>query len=285
MRACLRPSKKCGWAERGQGTFEYILIVLIMVILILSLLYQFHSSFRIYAEAFFDGYVRCLLEVGELPGTGSVCSQSYTAFDPKSGKALLKDNIPDGGGGSGGGGGGKNGAKNGAKKPSTKGGETLARGGGGGGGGGSGSRGRSGGFQSHSEPIGTIGGSDDSSSSDKSSSPGASSRTRSIGQVAGKGSASSFVMETASESSVDDGRPAAKSTGKKKTAGNEGLKPVKSTEKIDRKPAKVMEDDTQGFSVGGFIRLLFIILIVVAMVVFFGGQLLQISKSREKGGD
>src|ERR1051326_4578430 len=55
--------------QLGQGTLEYILVLVVVIIIILGLMYQFHSSFRNYAQQFFDGYIACLLEVGELPGT------------------------------------------------------------------------------------------------------------------------------------------------------------------------------------------------------------------------
>lgn len=77
-------------AESGQGVIEYILILLISVIIIGSLIYQFNSAFRSYAEAFFGGYISCLLELGEIPGAAAGACQ-FDSFDLKNGKKVIKD--------------------------------------------------------------------------------------------------------------------------------------------------------------------------------------------------
>lgn len=113
--------------QRGQGTIEYILILTISVILILSFLWQFNTAFRGYANQLFDGYLACLLETGELPGNGGECGAQFQNFNPADGRAIVAgdpidkwvsgdyNNNPVGGGpgsgssGSGSSGSGKNG--------------------------------------------------------------------------------------------------------------------------------------------------------------------------------
>ena len=76
--------------ESGQSLIEYVLVLLVVIIITLSLIYQFHSAFRNYAKAFFGGYIACLLETGELPGTGAqLCREEMPNFDLKKGKKQL----------------------------------------------------------------------------------------------------------------------------------------------------------------------------------------------------
>ncbi len=265
---------KLGLGEAGQATLEYILLLIIMIILILSLLYQFHDSFRIYAEAFFDGYIRCLLEVGELPGTGSKCAQEYTAFKATAGKTLLKNNLPDPGGGTG------NGKT--APKTATAGRETK---GGGGGGGGSAPIGKfTGNPQSNSVPIGKV---ENSSSGigNKESLLGASNTMPGGRYRIADSGGSTETYSVAEEVDVDrPQKPKDTVATTKKVGASDNLRARKVQENLARKPAG-HEEPAGSFTLSGFIRLLLIILIIVAMVIFFGGQLMQITRSREKGGD
>ena len=60
-------------SESGQAAVEYILILAIIVIIALSVVWQFSTAFRSYSDKLFDGYIACLLETGELPGS-TLCS-------------------------------------------------------------------------------------------------------------------------------------------------------------------------------------------------------------------
>ena len=86
--------------EAGQSTVEYILILMVTVVLILTIVYQFSTAFRAYAEQIFDGYLACLLETGELPG-GQGCTADMKPFNIADGKPLLTGGLSsssDGGG-------------------------------------------------------------------------------------------------------------------------------------------------------------------------------------------
>lgn len=260
--------------ESGQGTLEYVLIVVIIVIITLSLLYRFHGAFRVYAQAFFDGYISCLLEVGELPGTGSVCASDMPSFNQANGKMLLKDNLPQPkGGGNGNKGGGKTSAPQSSRETGSGGGSSNAVG-------------RLGGTgRVRSSEVGTVA---------DTNQPGGSgddrlgvANTHANGRINVSNRGRSVQMDVDSEGRIanksDDGKPRSAGINKRVDDGG-GLRPVKAVENIPRQIASSDDGDQKGFSVGALIRLFIIILIIVAMVIFFGGQLMQISKSREKGG-
>lgn len=267
--------------ESGQGTVEYILVLIIVIIIALTLLYRFNGAFKKYTEAFFDGYIACLLETGELPGTGSTCQAEFAAFDGKNGKNLLKDNLPTnkgnwgkgGAGGKGGpktsGGSGKNGA---AGREVVSGGPDRSVGS---------LRGRS-----ATVPLKTSSGGDGGGGGEGKESGGLlggipvarmqnSQRPRSVQM--GFSTEGSLVEPTNPEKSSK------KSTGKTVEGGSE-LRPVKAAENMEARRTQASIDDGKDFSVGGLIRLVIIILIIVAMAIFFGGQVLQFMKSRDKGG-
>lgn len=267
--------------ESGQGTVEYILILVIVVIITLTLLYRFHGAFRNYAQVFFDGYVACLLDVGELPGTGSVCLSEMPKFDPKSAKYLLKDNLPEPGNGSSGG------SSNAAKSADPNGQRAQANrahraGPAGGGGGGRGGRFRDSGRVRSSE-VGKVG--DGSESTFGGDDKSGASITVPTGRLRSNGQPPKVKMEINADGRIeeasDGGRPKSLKTAKNVDDGS-GLRPVKTVENPSRTNASVGDGEGKGFSLGALIRLLIIILIIVAMVIFFGGQLMQIAKSQDK---
>ena len=72
---------------RAQASIEYVLLLIIVVTVILSVVYRFNSSFSNFAQNYFGNYLICLLEAGELPGLGgtvaegiSVCDEEFQAF-------------------------------------------------------------------------------------------------------------------------------------------------------------------------------------------------------------
>jgi Flp pilus assembly pilin Flp len=95
--------------NRGQAVIEYILILVIVVGIILSVMYQLNTAFKKYAQSYFGEYIACLLETGELPSLGSgqgasaeICSASFEPFSLKNGRPLAGSGAgEDGGGGSG----------------------------------------------------------------------------------------------------------------------------------------------------------------------------------------
>lgn len=281
MRRLPRPTRCLTGPESGQGTIEYMLVVVIVLIIALTLLYRFHGGFKKYTEAFFDGYIACLLETGELPGTGSQCQGELQAFDSKNGKMLLKDNLPEPGKGGGGGGKGKNAGKSsGSGKTGAAGGEVVS----GGADRSIGNLGKTG--RQAVTPVKTGGGGGDGDGKGKEG--GDVLNIRSVGRVQDSRRPRSvqmgFTTNGAIEETESPTKPVQKSTGKTVESGGSELRPVKAAENMEARRTQASVQDDREFSIGGLIRLVIIVLIIVAMVIFFGGQLLQVLRSRDKGG-
>lgn len=106
-------------SQRGQGVIEYILVLLVTVSIIVGVLFQFSDAFRHWANNYFGEYLACLLETGELPsvgglgGSGGLCNAYFEPFSlangrpPKEG-AGSAGTTNTGGGGSGSGSSAKN---------------------------------------------------------------------------------------------------------------------------------------------------------------------------------
>ncbi len=321
--------------ERGQASLEMILLMIIGMIVILGLVYRFNTAFKRYTIEMYGTYYRCLLETGELPGTGSVCRDREARYDIANGRALVTDGdtgtggTDDGSGGSGGSGSGGSGGSG-----------SGGSGSGGSGGSGSGKNGRSGsGNQAGSGSGGSGGGSGSGGGGDAGSEAvGGNSRNGGRGSVVSRlknagrnrstsvGSASDLSKEDADAAAAANGdnglivdatsarhtnNPlrsaktkmnfsmegdqyqreetkavapiAATATKKSADRGGDSLRPRKAVEKGDRAPAKKRnDDDGGGLEFGKLFKLFLIIGIVIAIVVFLGGQVLQISKSGEK---
>lgn len=81
--------------ERGQGIVEYILVLVVAVSIILGAIYQLNSAFKVWANNYFGNYLACLLETGELPSLGGptgkagVCNEQYKPFSLTDGRPLL----------------------------------------------------------------------------------------------------------------------------------------------------------------------------------------------------
>lgn len=317
-------------AERGQASLEMILLMIIGMIVILGLVYRFNTSFKRYTIEMYGTYYRCLLETGELPGTGSVCRDREARYDIANGRALVND------GDTGTGGSGGSGASGGS---SGSGGSGGSGGSSGSGGSGSGGKGRSGsGNQAGSGAGGSGSGSGSGGGGEASEAVGGSQRNGGRGSVVSRlknagrnrstsvGSTSDLSKEEAemaanangenglivdatgarhSSDSLRKGKTkmaftmegdqyqreetkavapiSATATKKASDRGGDSLRPRKAVEKGDRAPAKKRDDDGGGgLEFGKLFRLFLIIGIIIAIVVFLGGQVLQISKSGER---
>src|SRR5262245_37470345 len=142
-------------SRKGQGTVEYLL-VLSVVLILLGMLRQFNESFRSFVQNYYENYLTCLMETGELPSLGNSNSESEcdaefqpftfaagrpprtdvpggsdrpgskNAVDTKTADASGKGGDDDGGGRGGGGGGSSTGAtEGGSSGPSSGGGPSL----------------------------------------------------------------------------------------------------------------------------------------------------------------
>ena len=88
-----------GQAAAGQATVEYTLLLVVIVGIILGALYQFNTAFKVWAESYFGGsnsYLACLLQTGTLPSFGDqhttpMCRISQ--FSPSNGQSLANSAI------------------------------------------------------------------------------------------------------------------------------------------------------------------------------------------------
>lgn len=261
-------------SESGQATTEYVLLLIVMVAIILALITQFFKPMQNFLSSYMGDYTACLLQTGELPsfgGESSIASEEGCSakFEPgtlANGRPPLDPATNSG----------SNKGKDGSGNES-----------GGGGGGGSSASSRGG---SSSRVL---------SSSRRSTQSGdvaatASKTTEIATNGAGSGSffttnSSGTIVIRRSKSTVLSSRQyseevkkalAKRQEGGRRVISSEstGTPPkkvsIKIPEKIERAPAEEAE-----FTLGNFMRMLFIIGIILAIVIFVGGQVLQMSKN------
>lgn len=298
--------------ERGQATIEVILLAFIAVVVILGLIYRFNTAFKKYTTDLYGSYYRCLLETGELPGTGSVCKDRAARFEIANGREKLKwsptDDASGGGGSSGGngsgsggsGGKGSSGSKSGSGNETGGGSNTASSGSSGGdsvsAGGSAGGRGQSvvGRLRQISKRNGStaVGGAEQLSDDEKNLAGGTGDSLR-ADYAGARGNGDSlrsartkmdFAMggdEVQKEMRVASA-PVSGPISKRADRNGDALRPRKAVENTDRKPAQAsMKEDSSGMDFGKMFRIFMIVAIIVAIVIFLGGQILQISKSSE----
>lgn len=264
--------------QSGQAIIEYVLILVVTVSLILGGLYQLNSAFKTWANNYFGNYLACLLESGELPniqgggGDGGICNEIFKPFNLAEGKRLSEAYKPPEGGSSGTGGGSREAARAG---------NAVGRGGGGGSGGGGGrfasssfgkggprSAGRGGKKGAGPNYTGSMAASDYG---------GYGSGPRKINVGVKKRLENKFAFEDEKEERQKKRNIA--STGRK--PGEEGSKTGRA--RLKRSDVKKTKDESvdSGLTLPSFLKWILIAGIIIALVVFLGGQGLQINKSME----
>lgn len=271
--------------ERGQGVIEYVLVLVVAVTIILGGMYQLNSAFKVWATNYFGNYLACLLETGELPtisgsgGDSGICNQAFKPFSLAEGRQLRgPGNVNTGTPPSGGGGGGAR-----EQRP----GSVISGGGGGAGGGryGGGSSFRGfGGRSSKSKQAAKRGGGGKSDPTYTGSTEG--------GSYAGGYSSPNKRQDGRSKTRLDT-RFAFEDTKEQQKRRSVAGSVSKSAKEEREKPkrnqvnAKSLKKDegngpSSGFTVAGFLRWLIMAAILIAILLFLGGQALQIGKSMEK---
>lgn len=268
-------------SESGQGIVEYILVLVITVAIILGFMWQFSDTFRTWANNYFGEYLACLLETGEIPSIGGlgggsgICNQAFEPFTFTAGRP-----PKNGEGGASGGGGGS-----GSEKSGGSGDEKVAYASrvGGGGSGSSTSR-----FRANSMSDSAGGGSSSGGStkakedkaytgSTDSSMPG-SIYTQQDGPrvVKMKTVDRGFAFQREKEEKEKASSGIAVKAPKDQTGSRSERMLVK------RNTASKEEDipDSE-MSFGDYLRFLIIAAIIIALVVFIGGQALQVGKSMD----
>ncbi len=256
--------------ERGQGTIEYVLVLVVGVAIVLGLLYQLNGAFKTWANNYFGDYLTCLLETGDLPSIGGspgdtgLCEQFFKPFTWAGGRPSNGDNNQQEEKAQGGPG-------NGSSERGGGGGSQLSRGRGSGG-----SFGRSGSWtptRAGRKLAGTPNSTGNTSATSYGGGPNYTQRP--INRATKTRLDKKFAFQN-DKAERQTRRPLA--TGPKKD--DNGIRGA-----IKLKPKKVLNENTidadTSFSIGNFIRIIIIICIVLALLLFIGGQVMQISKSMD----
>lgn len=276
--------------NRGQAVIEYTLMLVVIVSLVIAFTSQVVKPLNVWLNKYMGSYVQCLLEMGELPSMGGDdtavadegCNGRYEAG------TLANGRPPKGGAGAGSG----DGSGSDSSKNSGNGSDGSSGGSGRSGGGtyaGSASRGGSRFINRGRRP----------SSGVESAGGAAAGKTVEIA-LDGGGSGSFFRSNTGGGSVVRRQKTRsvaitgmtdmerkklekkANGEGKTNIVAGEGVKqPVKKLV-VKEPPKQTFEKEEEPFTIGNFIRILFIAAIIIAIVLFVGGQALQMSKSFEK---
>lgn len=262
--------------QQGQGIIEYILILVVTVALILGLVVQFNTAFQVWANNYFGEYLSCLLETGELPSIegqpGNISSTCDEAFEPfslaKGRPAKGFQNVGSNRGGST----PSTSAASSEKESSSASNGSVARS----------SRGRSGGKFGSSTAGGGAGGRKgvfapgEESSYTGSTEMGSYTMVRkneSVGFTSAERIRTGYVL--------DREKKEKKTSGPIKVGKNTG---VEKQERMKINPKAAVKRDVASdtpWSFGDYLRYLIIAAIIIALVIFFGGQALQISKSMD----
>jgi hypothetical protein len=79
--------------QKGQALTEYILLFTVSILLTGGLLYQFNDAFKNFVNAYFGEYLTCLIESGELPNLGwdgngidDSCTAEFQPFNLATGR-------------------------------------------------------------------------------------------------------------------------------------------------------------------------------------------------------
>lgn len=267
--------------QSGQALMEYILVMIVVVAIILGGLYQLSSAFQVWANSYFGEYLSCLLETGELPTLGSSvttgeCAQSFQQFSIANGRPLVNSNNP--GGEAQGGGGANSSGDDGQSGRRTTTSSSVESGPGGV----ASSRrtGRSNRFRagrSGAEKTGsninreTRGG---GGAAGPIASGGGDGRPK---RIALGGSTDRYGRRGKTDKGEDEKRTKTKAL---EQVANEKVGPKLIP--INRKVASNEQaPEVDDFTFGSFLRYLVIAAIIIALLIFFGGQILQVSKSME----
>lgn len=277
-------------SRQGQAVLEYLLMLFVVVSLGYGIVYQFNTAFRSFAENYFGAYLECLLEVGELPSLGSsqqsICESEFQPFSLAEGRPPKpsqnpqtvasrensRDREKDGSGteplergdgrpglnnkekssaGSGGGGGGSGDADFASRRGGTNS-DSQSEGG----------EGNESGLRPSRVPVfanaGAGGGQGDDNDGNTQG------RLRFIPTNSADGEENILARREIPA----DGESSSGSAVRRVPAESE-------------KKAKDTKDLDAGLTIPDFLRYLIIAIIVIAIVVFMGGQVLQFSKSQQ----
>lgn len=265
--------------EKGQAVIEYILVLVVAIAIIFGGLYQLNTAFQGWATNYFGDYLSCLLETGELPsisGTGGdagVCNQLFKPFSIAEGRKLAAVQATGGGGDT------KKNNSGGIREHAN-----LSRVNGGGGGGG-GARGYGGTPFTAGKGFGKNGGANAGPGVSKLDQPAQhGAQTTNYGNAftgySNKPPArvkldQRFMLDEQRERRQSSATPIGRTPSDSSVAQGSKKVTYSNTKKSS------VETANTGLTVADFLRYIIIAGIIVALLVFLGGQALQIGKSMD----
>lgn len=279
--------------NQGQALIEYVLMLIITVSLILALATQIFTPLQSFLKSYMGDYVQCLLEVGELPTlSGDSTAAADAGCNAKFESASVANGRPpkDAGPGSGGSGSGsgEGSSRSGSSSSSSDGSSS-----GGGSGSYAGSSSRNGSSSMISRNRGPSGLDGSGGDAGKVTEIPVDSGQASTGFFSPTNNTTIYVRNPKKTTSVgiaglseaDRKKIEKRDIANKRQAvaseGGDGPPPKKLIVKPPE-PKKTFEAEEKGFSIGNFIRFMFIAAIVIILLIFIGGQALQMSKGMEK---
>lgn len=266
---------------RGQAVIEYTLIMLVTVAILMALSQVLFKPFGEFISNYMGKYTACLLEYGELPTLGttagspveddSECNKRFEGGSITAGRPPRSD-----GQGSSSSGSRANSTNNRSSSASEK--SSYA---------GSASRGGSSNININRRPSSGV--------------EGSSRKSGKVVEIAlegggangffGNNGSNSYAIPQRKTSSIaiTGLTEAEKKELEKKAEGTAGMMVASEAVRKEKKkigvkppPPPIVYEEEKPFTIGNFIRYLFIAALVLALVVFIGGQALQMSKSGEK---
>jgi len=273
--------------NKGQGSTEYVLVLLISTLFVVGLLLQFHQGFRQFTNQYFGSYLSCLLETGELPSLGysgprapESCEVEYQPFTLAQGRPPVEGSGTAGNVG-GGGSGSSEKTSEAASAATGAGSEPRQI---------TASAGAGGGVPGEINSFGLLG--------DKSGRIKKVPLSKADIDTGSTSSAEFEDLERNGDSGNNQGRESLRS-GRVPVSINEesqatslkkpllpatiedAKREARRVPAADQQKKKAQVPEDAEWSISGYFKILLIVGIIVAMLIFFAGQILQISKSRE----
>jgi hypothetical protein len=280
--------------QKGQAAVEYLLLLFVILALSIGIVSKFSASFRSFAQSYLIDYVECLLQNAELPTLGfsgpsasSVCEGAYEPFSLRLGRPAVSSSS------------GNSVSSNSSATNQSS------------------STSKNSGGSSPANSTSSSNSSGTSESNSFASSPRGGAYANSGGSKGSSRSVPLTSADSSSESRSSNGRPQGfdsitqiqKSSvlvgpqsnktrfveANEASSAEKSLRPQTITSQIEKEdgarrvPANTeikkksnLESEDDGFTLPDFLRYLLIIAIIIALVIFFGGQAAQVSKSQQK---
>lgn len=285
--------------SKGQAVLEYVLLLFVIVVVLASIILAVADTTQRFAQNYFGEYFQCLLELGELPSLGSdgnsetECDDLYEPFTVAEGRALRFGVGGEGSGSTGGSG------DSGGDTASDAGADSESQSSDGGSGGSSSSSASSGSYDGSSNRgqsgvFAEMGGrkravplsqSERGGDGDEDPTSGMISGTNNFGAGAGltdaRAGRSRYVpVYGAMDREEDKGKDNATVKARVEADPEQALRGKRVPVSVGKANNATLEESEE-FTFGNFIKILVIVSIIVIIFVFFGGQVLQYSKSQE----